>query len=216
MFRFFAPASLLLFVFSPARAADVAFKFTEGKNAPVADVVVSLVPLEPERAAKPAPPSAPVDVTQQAKEFMPRVTPVVVGTRVQFSNHDKVPHQIYSVSDPKKFEIPLHRPGTETVIEFDQPGVVAFGCSIHAWMSAYIVVVETPWFALSAAPGAAVVPGVPAGRYRATIWHPRLKTPLERELTVGADNAPPLALALALEPEKRVSRLPDAGGAGYR
>jgi len=30
---------------------------------------------------------------------------------------------------------------------FDKPGVVVVGCNIHDWMLAYIVVLETPWFA---------------------------------------------------------------------
>jgi len=50
---------------------------------------------------------------------------------------------------------------------FDKPGVVVVGCNIHDWMLAYIVVLETPWFAKSALDGTATIVAVPPGRYRA-------------------------------------------------
>lgn len=226
---FFAAARLV--------AADVAFNITDDKGAPVADAVVSLVSLDATPAlsssngAKLAPPAQPLDILQQGREFAPYVTPLRVGTAVNFQNRDTVQHQVYSSSAPRKFELPLYAGEAKEAIVFDKPGVVAVGCNIHDWMIAYVVVLETPWFAKTAATGAATISAVPPGRYRAEVWQPRLAKPEVREVTV-ADAAPalsppavsppnrsnvaPLEFKLALKPDRRIRRAPATSGGGYK
>lgn len=190
------------------------FTLTDAKGQPVADAVISLTPLEG------APPTVeagpPVEIAQENKQFAPRVTAIRAGTAVTFSNLEtkSVQHQIYSLSEAKRFEIPLHKPGNKSPIVFEKPGVVVVGCNIHDWMNAYIVVLATPWFARSGADGAATIAGAPAGRYRADIWHARQEKPASREivLPVGA----PVTLTLPLKPEPRLRRMPEAGGGGYK
>jgi hypothetical protein len=205
---------LLAFVFCRAAAADISFKLTDPKGAPIADAVVALIPLD--LPAQITPPAGPLEIAQSGQEFSMFVTPVVVGTTISFPNADKVGHQVYSLSPAKKFALPLYKPGQSDTVVFDRPGVVALGCNIHDWMLAYVVVLETPWFAKSARDGAAVV-DVPAGRYRAEVWHPLLAKTATRELTIARGAAPaPQSFTLALKPDRRIRRTPASSGGGYK
>ena len=190
-------------------------RLTEPKGQPIADAIVSLVPVG--APAPLSPPATPVVVTQRGQEFFPYTTPIVVGTEVTFFNDDKVEHHIYSASGAKKFELPRAGGQTKNSVSFEKAGVVAIGCNIHDWMSAYVVVLTTPFFATSTATGAATLPEVPAGRYRLEIWHPRLAKPDVRELTLPASSAAPLGVKLSLSPDRRIRRAPvSAGGGSYK
>jgi hypothetical protein len=116
----------------------------------------------------------------------------------------------------KKFDFPLHKPGKAGTVVFDRPGVVTVGCNIHDWMVAYVVVLETPWFGQSGAAGEVTIAGVPAGRYRAEVWQPRLESAVTRELTVTDAAAPVLELTLELGKDKRARRPIATSGAGYK
>lgn len=183
----------------------------EGK--PVANAVVSAQPLD-----HPAPPAATgtaFQIEQKDQEFSPHVTAVQVGATVNFPNRDTVQHHVYSLSKPKRFEIPLYKSGTSESVVFDQPGIVTLGCNIHDWMLAYIVVLPTPYFAQTDATGAAALPPLPPGRYRLEIWHPRATAPLVQEITSAPDQAAALEFSVALKPDKRIRRAPSGKAAEY-
>ncbi|MDB6126184.1 MAG: hypothetical protein JWM35_80, partial [Verrucomicrobia bacterium] len=201
-------AGLFFLGITIAPAASVEFQVADTKNAAVMDAVVSLVPVD--APARLQPPSVPVEIMQRGEEFSPYVTPLVVGTAVSFPNRDTVQHHVYSLSKPKRFELPLYAGEAKEAIVFDQPGVVVLGCNIHDWMSAYVVVLTTPWFAQTKADGRATIADVPAGRYRAEVWHPRLGKIETREVTV-ADGAAPVVFSLALKAERRIRRTPTNG-----
>jgi plastocyanin len=173
--------------------------------------VVSLVPLD----APPPPPAAEAhaEIVQKDQEFSPYVTVVQTGTTVVFPNRDTVQHHVYSLSKPKKFELPLYNPGKAESIVFDTPGLVTIGCNIHDWMISHLVVVPTPWFAKSDAAGAVTITA-PAGRYRLEIWHPR-GTLAARELTLTDSAATKETAALPLKPDRRVRRTVGAKSSGY-
>lgn len=206
-----AALTLVLAANLPAEEASLAVRVTHGEL-PVVDAVVSLVPLD-----TPAPAHSPAGavVAQEDKEFDPYVTPVVVGTRVTFPNRDTVQHHIYSLSKPKRFEKPLYASGASESVLFDQPGVVALGCNIHDWMVAYVVVVPTPWFAKTGVEGSAQVAGVPPGRYRLEVWHPRLARPVQREITLGPGGPTTETVTLTLKPDRRIRRAPETRTGAY-
>ena len=63
----------------------------------------------------------------------------------------------------------------------DRPGVVKIDCDVlHTWMSAAIVVVSTPYFAVTGENGSFLIDGVPAGSYDVEIWHEGLGTKTAR------------------------------------
>ncbi len=204
-------AALVLAANLMADEVSLVVRVTHGQL-PVTDAVVSLVPLD-----APAPARTPAEavVAQEDKEFDPYVTPVLVGTRVTFPNRDTVQHHIYSLSKPKRFEKPLYASGAAESVLFDQPGVVALGCNIHDWMVAYVVVVPTPWFAKTGVEGSVQVTGIPSGRYRLGVWHPRLARPVQREITLGAGGPATETVALTLRPDRRIRRAPETRTGAY-
>ena len=206
-------ACLLLCPLAAVASGPVAFQLKDAKGSPVADAVVSLVPLD---APAPAtPPAVPLEIVQRGQEFVPYVTPLLVGTTVSFPNRDTVQHHVYSLSKPKKFELPLYAGEAKAPVLFDVAGVVALGCNIHDWMSAYIVVLATPWFAKTGADGVASIAGVPAGRYRAEVWHPRLAQRASRDLTLASEAPAPLAFTRTLKADRRIRREPGRTSGGY-
>lgn len=176
------------------------------------DAVVSLTPLEPGRPVPP-PPEEPVIIAQAGQQYRPYVTPVLVGTTVEFPNRDDVQHHLYSVSPAKRFEKPLYESGASARVVFDRPGVVTLGCNIHDWMVAHVVVLETPHFALTHDDGTARISGLAAGAYQVVIWHPRLPRPLNREITLTADQRE--TEELRLRPDRRLRRAPTPSRSGY-
>lgn len=150
---------------------------------PVDAAVVTLTPVG-RAAAGLAPIEATMD--QVGSEFTPRVLAVPKGSRVRFPNSDRIRHQVYSFSPAKRFELPLYTGTPPAPVVFDSAGVVTVGCNIHDWMKGYIVVVDTPHYAVSGADGAVTLEA-PAGEYLLTAWHERLPT---------VDAAPKLRITL--------------------
>ncbi len=162
-------AALAFAVFGCAAHAQD-FQVRDSAGVALGDAVVSLTP---EDARAPVTRPAPASIVQNHKMFMPLVTVVQKGAAVDFPNRDDIAHDVYSLSDAKRFELKLYRGGSKQVV-FDKPGVVTIGCNIHDMMIAYVVVVDTPYFAKTGADGRAALPRLPAGRYRIAVWHPRL------------------------------------------
>ena len=139
-------------------------------------------------------------VAQKDRQFQPQLSVIQTGTSVLFPNFDTVRHHVYSFSPIRTFELKLYA-GTPTApVVFDKPGFAALGCNIHDRMSAWIVVVDTPYFAKTDAAGVAVLE-LPAGEHRLRAWHPQMteSTPwVEQPLRVGAQ-ADRVALSLPVE-----------------
>ena len=196
--------SLLFLAACTVRAGSVAFRFTDQDDAPVVDVVLSLHPLDA------PPPSAAADrrleIPQQGQEFLPYVSAIRKGARLVLPNTDTVEHHVYSQSEAATFNFPLYQPGTAESVVLDKTGVVTIGCNIHDWMIAHVVVVDTPWFGTSGGDGIVSLSGLPAGRYRAEIWQPRLRRALEQELVVADEGSVSESLSLALRPDRRIRR----------
>ena len=57
----------------------------------------------------------------------------------------------------------------------DRPGVVRIDCDVlHTWMSAAIVVSDSPYFAVTDENGGFNFDGLPPGEYELEVWHERL------------------------------------------
>ena len=141
------------------------------------------------------PPSAPVVIDQRNLSFQPHVTALMVGTRVAFPNSDEVRHNVFSPTKGSSFDLGSYPLKTTKFQSFDKPGVVTLLCNVHAEMSAYVVVTETPYFALSDRDGRFSIPGVPAGRYVVVAWHERAGT--TRQM-VDVPSASPAAINVTL------------------
>ncbi|MFT3839833.1 MAG: hypothetical protein QM723_22795 [Myxococcaceae bacterium] len=147
----------------------------------------------------PKPKPGPRIVSQKQKRFVPGVLAVPVGTAVKFSNDDDIFHSVFSLSKPNDFDLGLYKSGESRDQVFDTPGPVQLLCNIHSSMSAWLYVVDTPWFGQADAGGRFTVKGVPPGKYKLSVWHPRSAKPSERVVHVGAGME---SLALTVDGDK--------------
>ena len=175
-----------------AAASTLVVEVRDGKGAAVSDAVVYAVP----RGKRPPAPSRRAVLDQKNRMFVPHILPIQTGTAVTFPNNDDVQHQVYSFSSAKRFQLPLYAGTPATPVVFDKAGVVTIGCNIHDQMSAYLVVVDTPYFALTAG-GRAELGGLPEGAYDVRVWHAGMRNePVPRPITLGADEQRSLTLQL--------------------
>ena len=119
------------------------------------------------------PPEQPVLLEQKDLRFVPHVLVILVGTTVEFPNRDPLSHNVFSISDPKRFNLGLYSQGTVRRLKFDKPGVVELLCNVHLEMSGFIVVTKNPYFARSKTDGSYRIAGVPPGQHRLRCWHER-------------------------------------------
>ena len=135
-----------------------------------------------ENPVPPAVANAQATMDQIDKTFVPGLLPIVVGTRVIFPNHDQIRHHVYSFSRTKSFELPLYKGLDAPPVLFDKVGVVKVGCNIHDWMSAIILVLPTPYFAVTDAEGRFALSDLPHGTYHLAAWHAQSKAKPEDTL----------------------------------
>lgn len=152
----------------------------------------TVVWLEPVPGPAPRPQPLRATMLQKSKTFTPHVLAIPVGATVDFPNRDPIFHNAFSNFSGQIFDIGLYRPGSSKSVAFNRPGVVRIFCNIHSAMSAIIVVLDTPWFALTPASGAFSIPAVPPGEYTLHVFHeratPQALLQLERRVLVAGDN----------------------------
>jgi plastocyanin len=130
-------------------------------------------------------------LVQKNKQFVSHVIAVEVGSVVDFPNHDPFFHNVFSLFNGKRFDLGLYEAGSTRSVHFDRAGICYIFCNIHPQMSAIVVVVDTPYFAVSNRKGDVVIPDVPAGQYKLNLWEehcsPENLKEASREVTIGTD-----------------------------
>lgn len=135
---------------------------------------------------------------QKAKTFIPRVLPVVVGTTVEFKNSDPFRHNIFS-PDGERYNFGTWVGDRKIGYTFKRPGVYRQLCNIHSDMLAYIVVLETPYFALTDKHGNFEIGSVPSGKYLLRVWGEKLtKEQLARTFDVIVGEGAPVSISIDL------------------
>lgn len=139
-----------------------------------------VLPPEPPAAAvwvgagQPAldPATAPVRrMEQRGFQFRPGVLVVQTGTPVIFPNADPLYHSVFSYSPVKRLDLGRFRQGEEPPsVVMDKPGMIQLFCEVHEHMRGTILVVETPWFAVTDPEGHYEITGVPPGKYPVHFW----------------------------------------------
>jgi len=171
------------FVISQPAAISVS-KTPASKLPDASNVAVWLTPLDgTSLAATSTLAQNPPRLVQRNKTFEPHILIVPVGTMVEFPNKDPFFHNIFSLYDGRRFDLGLYESGSQRSVRFDRPGVSFLFCNIHAEMSAVVVSVDTPYFALSGRDGNAVIGNVPRGRYQLNVWYERGSPEQLKELT---------------------------------
>ncbi len=114
---------------------------------------------------------------QRKLVFTPHVLPVLVGTTVDFPNNDVVRHNVFAPkSSIEQFNLGTYAAGVRKRRTFNKVGVIKLLCNVHAEMSAFIIVCQNPYFAVTAKKTASgTIKNVPPGDYEVTFWHERLR-----------------------------------------
>jgi plastocyanin len=146
---------------------------TDARGVPLRDAVVEVAP--PAGNARAVQFSWRNAMAQRDQTFVPGTLIVPAGSNVAFPNLDTVRHSIYSFSRPARFKIDLYGRDQTATQRFAITGSVVLGCNIHDQMRGYIRVVATPYAAKTDTNGYARIPGLGAGRYAVTVWHPRIR-----------------------------------------
>ena len=164
----FSTILILLFIISAiCQAGGIKGKISVGSE----ELQDAVIYIESSNDSRYKPPEKPVILDQKDLTFVPHVLPVLVGTAVSFPNSDPTRHSVFSPSKPKKFDFGTYAQGSQKQMTFDNPGVVSLLCHVHPEMSAFIVVVETPYYAVSDEKGFYYIKNIPKGKYKVTIWH---------------------------------------------
>ncbi|MEK9137412.1 MAG: hypothetical protein AAB393_09850, partial [Bacteroidota bacterium] len=136
------------------------------------------------------PPKDPAIMDQKNLTFIPHVLPILAGTTVDYLNSDDVLHNVFTPDKcAEKFNLGTWPKGKKRSYTFKDPGCVSVMlCNVHPEMEAFIVVLKTPYYAVSGKDGSLSIKNVPAGKYILSIWHEKLKGE-SKEITVPESGA---------------------------
>jgi plastocyanin len=138
-----------------------------------------------------ASPATNLRLVQKNKSFQPHILVVQAGSVVEFPNRDPFFHNVFSLFEGKRFDLGLYEAGTSRTVRFDRPGISYIFCNIHPEMSAVVITISTPLYAISNPEGQITLAGVPYGRYVMRVWSegmgPENEPPLTREITITND-----------------------------
>ncbi|MEE9201852.1 MAG: hypothetical protein V3U31_01495 [Dehalococcoidia bacterium] len=141
------------------------------------DVVVSIVEIA---EGKKLPTGSPT-LDNNGGLFVPPVQAVVAGATLEIINSDSVLHNTHTyLKGATVFNLALPLEGQKlrktlkSAGKTIESGEVKVLCDAHDWMSAYIVVVPHPYFAVSDETGAFDIGDIPPGSYELRAWHQEL------------------------------------------
>jgi len=144
-------------------------------------------------------PSKNIEFIQKGCQFKPHVLIVPVGSTLDILNQDPLTHNIHTF--PKE-NTPLNKAQPKTLPKivspkFEIPETIKVQCDIHrGLMSAWFIVTDHPYVALSDAGGKFKITGLPEGEYEVEIWHEMLGKQTQKVAIKGGQTAK-LDVALA-------------------
>jgi plastocyanin len=136
------------------------------------------------RQAFDALPTSRVRMDQRGEQFVPRLLAITMGSTVDFPNNDVTFHNVFSLSATRTFDLGRYRPGRTGSVKFDRAGIVSVFCDIHSHMSAFILVFNHPFFAVTDADGRYAISNAPAGTHTLAVWT-ELGQPASRRIVVA-------------------------------
>ena len=124
-------------------------------------------------------PRATLEVEQRRCEYLPHSMIAPMGASLEIVNDDPILHNIHARETTPQglrtvFNIAQPIRGQRTTLDapFTKPGVVTLTCEAgHPWMTAYILVANHPYVAVTGDDGSFVIENVPVGTYPITMWH---------------------------------------------
>ncbi len=192
---------LLTLMLAPAAAAGAELEghvalVVDGKPLRAEEATDVVVYFRPAAATPVRPPAEPYAMSTQRKQFVPRILPVVVGSKVRFPNQDPILHNAFSTSKDNAFDVGLYGSGEEQTVTFSHAGYVRVYCNVHHSMVGHILVLDTPYFTRPGPDGRFKLADLPKGRGDLVVWHDR-GTPWHEQAVAG--ETAPVDVTLTLD-----------------
>ncbi|MBI2893949.1 MAG: hypothetical protein HYY06_10385 [Deltaproteobacteria bacterium] len=118
-----------------------------------------------------------IRLDQRRCRFVPRVMSATAGAAIVFTSQDSVLHTVHAVLGTSRtlFNIAIPFAGLTVTKRLGNAGRVHFRCDVgHTWMSAWALVFDHPYHAVTGPDGSFRIDGLPAGPRRVRVWHERL------------------------------------------
>jgi hypothetical protein len=178
----FALASGVVCAQNPAGELHLRISSTQAGKPRIVPAVVWLEPLTG-TPNLPFLPDRHYTLLQKNRTFVPHLQVVPVGAVVQFPNADPFFHNVFSLFDGKRFDLGLYEAGSSKSVTFSKEGVSYIFCDIHPEMSAVVIALPTPLYAVADANDSFVLREVPPGAYNMHLWVEGVPRPALDDLT---------------------------------
>lgn len=112
---------------------------------------------------------------QEGCEYKPHVLAVPAGTTVEIRNSDGILHNVHTFSEKNE---PFNRAQPKYLKKitqtFEKAELISIKCDVHGWMSAWLFVVDHPYYDVTSANGTFELADVPPGTYTLEVWQEKL------------------------------------------
>lgn len=117
-------------------------------------------------------PTTPVVLNQKDCQYAPRVLGARIGQTLQVKNDDPTEHNVHSLSKVGN-DFNTTQPIKSMPFEFKLKAgeILHVTCDNHTWMTAYIAILDNPYFSVTGADGTFTIANVPAGKQSVKAWH---------------------------------------------
>jgi len=125
--------------------------------------------------------AAPALLDQKGCVYEPQIFAVQTGQKIIARNSDMCVHNVHAKpaadsGNPESNQLQMPG-GADLTFTFDKPeAFLKFQCDVHPWMSAWVTVVDNPYYAVTDADGKFTIKNVPAGKYTLQVAHRKLGT----------------------------------------
>ena len=143
-------------------------------------------------------PAEPVVLDQDKCRYTPRVLGLRVGQPLSIRNSDPLLHNVRAngqINQGFNMSTPLEGVSFQRTFATREV-MVPFKCDVHAWMTAYVGVLDHPYFGTTAPDGKVVLANLPPGTYTIEAWHETLGTRTQ-QVTIAAKEAKDVAFTFA-------------------
>ena len=143
-------------------------------------------------------PAEPVLLDQDKCRYAPRVLGVRVGQPLSIRNSDPLLHNVRAngtINQGFNTSTPLEGMSFERTFATKEI-MVPFKCDVHAWMTAFVGVLDHPYFGTTAPDGTVVLGNLPPGTYTIEAWHETLGTRTQ-QVTIAAKESKDVAFTFA-------------------
>jgi len=133
--------------------------------------------------------ATPALLDQKFCQYKPHVVALQAGQKLTVRSSDATIHNVhYAPQHNPARNLTMQSAGDQTSVTFNNPEFIRLKCDVHPWMTAYVAVLENPFFGTTREDGSYEISKIPPGAYALTAWHERYGT-VQQQITVAASGA---------------------------